>query len=149
VRPATPADIRHICQTLWERGRIELTYLGISPEDWMQDWLRRINRGTAVAFESHAILGWDEEEHSPGHVCTSFQASQSFESPKVGLAVTKQIRRAIPELMKRDAAVQVNTYSLCVHPEAEKWFRLLGLTEDTQFKGSQCGPFLLRKFIRR
>lgn len=136
---------------MWERGRVELTYLGVTPEQWLHGWNRRILLNTAVAFgpeKPHAILGWDEEEHSPGYVCTSFQASTSFEQGS-GLQVTKEIRRAIPELMKRDNVEQINTYSLCVVPEAEKWFRLLGLREDTNYQGPSFGPFLLRKFVRR
>jgi len=146
IRPATLADVIHICETMWERGRTELTYLGIPPEEWLSQWKTRIKGSNAVAFGSHAILGCDWV--NTGVCDTSFQASTSFESPKVGLAVTKAMRRAIPELMRERDVVESNTYSLCVVPEAEKWFRLLGLTEDTNFKGPRCGPFLLRRFFR-
>ena len=146
IRPATLADIRHICATMWDRGRVELEYLGIGPVDWLEGWKCRINRGDAVAFGQHAILGCDWE--SVDACCTSFQASRSFESPGVGLAITKEIRRAIPRLMSERGAKVVNTYSLCVVPEAEKWFRLLGLQEDRDFPGPRCGPFHLRRFFR-
>ena len=154
MRPATRQDVRHICETMWERGRIELSYwptpsgLGVSPADWLHSWKTRIARDDAVAFgpegKPHAILGWDWESEN---VCnTSFQASRSFEEGS-GRAVTKEIRRAIPGLMQKCGAEMFNTYSLCIVPEAEKWFRLLGLTEDTKYTGPQCGPFRLRRFV--
>ena len=71
---------------MWNRGREELTYL-ISPEDWLRSWEAKIRRKDAVAFDSHAILGCDWE--GPGTICTSFQASKSFEEPGIGLRVTK------------------------------------------------------------
>jgi hypothetical protein len=39
-----------------------------------------------------------------------------------------------------------NTYSLCIDPEAPKWFRLLGMTEDKEFQGFRP---TLRRFFRR
>ena len=50
--------------------------------------------------------------------------------------------------MQKCGAEMFNTYSLCISPEAAKWFRLLGLTEDTKYRGPQCGPFRLRRFVR-
>lgn len=148
MRPATLEDVLHIGNTMWERGKTELTHLGISPDDWLHNWNVRILRSDAVAFGSHAILGCDWQMASD--VCeTAFQASTSFEQPGVGRAITKEIRRAIPQLMRERGASVSHTYSLCVSPEAEKWFRLLGLTEDTKYQGPRCGPFLLRRFVRR
>ena len=146
IRPAELSDVRHICETMWERGAIELTYLRISPEDWLDGWKCRINRGDAVAIDSHAILGWDWEDEST--CATAFQASRSFEEPGIGRSVTRELRLAIPSLAKASGAKLVNTYSLCGVPEAEKWFRLLGLLEDTNYKGPRCGPFQLRRFFR-
>ena len=137
---------------MWERGRVELTHLGVSPEDWLHGWKRRILLGTAVAFgpeKPHAILGWDEEYHSPNVFNTSFQASTSFENKETGWRVTKELRKAIPELLRDQQAHGIHVYSLCVDPEAAKWFRLLGLTEDTTYQGPRCGPFQLRRFVRR
>lgn len=146
IRPATMADVRHVCSTMWERGAVELMYLRISPEDWLEGWRCRINRDDAVAIDSHAILGLDWEDTETG--CTAFQASRSFEQPGVGRQVTKELRKAIPELAKARGLKHIITYSLCVTPEAEKWFRLLGLEEDTKYPGPRCGPFLLRRFVR-
>ena len=132
---------------MWDRGRVELEHLGINAVDWLYGWQQRLERGDAVAFgpaKPHAILGCDWE--GPGIVNTSFQASKSFE--EAGREVTKEIRRAIPMLMQGRGIKLVNVYSLCVVPEAEKWFRLLGLTEDTQYRGRECGPFRLRRFFR-
>lgn len=141
------ADVRHICETMWERGRIELTALQVRPEDWLSGWQKRIFLDDAVAIGEHAILGCDWDGES---ICdTSFQASTSFENPGVGLAVTKAMRRAIPELMKKRGAVESHTYSLCIDPGAERWFRFLGLTEDKHYPGPMFGPFRLRRFVRR
>ncbi len=131
---------------MWRRGVDELIALGISPEEWLSRWRLRIQRGDAVMFGSHAILGCDWD----GEICsTVFQASRSFEEPGVGRAVTKEMRRVIPRLMEERGVTVLHTYSLCISPEAEKWFRLLGLTEDTNYQGPLCGPFRLRRFVRR
>lgn len=146
VRPATMADVRHVTDTLWRRGREELQILGITPAGLWSGWRERIERGDAVAIDSHAILGCDRER---GDVCSTwFQASESFEAPGVGRQVTKAMRRAIPALMRERGVRLSLTYSLCIDPEAPKWFRLLGLTEDTNFKGARHGDYVMRLFYR-
>lgn len=125
---------------------MELDALGVTFPEWWGGWMDRIAKGNAVAFGPHAILGVDRERE--GVYCTSFQASKSFEDPATGWRVTKEMRRAIPELMRERDIRRVNTYSLCVHPDAERWFRMLGLTEDITYEGRACGPFHLRRFTR-
>lgn len=146
MTPATLEDVRHIYETMWERGRLELHYLGVDPKEWVEAWKRRIARCDAVSF-GPAILGWDFE--TPDSVNTSFQASKDFEAPGVGSRVTKEMRRAIPQLMRENGVRLFNTYSLCVDPSAEKWFRLLGLEEDKEYRGIQRGPYITRRFFRR
>lgn len=146
VRPATMADVRNIGQNMWERGVKELDALGVGPEAWLQGWKKRILLDDAVAIGDHAILGWDWPAID---VCdTSFQAAKSFELPGVGKQVTKAIRKAIPELMVRTGARLSLTHSLCVDPEAPKWFRLLGLQENMKFTGHKFGPYTMRQFFR-
>jgi hypothetical protein len=147
IRPATLGDVQHIFETMWGRGRTELTLLDVHPMEWLASWSRKIRRGDAVAFESHAILGCDWE--TPDSINTSFQASDSFEAPGVGRQVTREIRKAIPQLMRERGIRLSVTYSLCVDPQSEKWFRLLGLEEDKDYKGIQRGPYTTRRFIRR
>jgi hypothetical protein len=146
LTPATLQDVIHIAQTMWERGRTELTYLNVEPLQWLDAWKQRIARGDALAFGPHAILGWDFE--TADSINTSFQASESFES-RVGLQITKEMRRAIPLLMKERGVRLTSTYSLCIDPQSEKWFRLLGLEEDKGYRGIQRGPYITRRFLRR
>ena len=147
MKLATPEDIRHIGETMWERGKTELSALGIGPQEWVDGWRARILRGDAYCFDGHAILGCDWEATD---ICnTSFQASTSFEAPGVGRQITSEIRDAIPGLMKECGAKLAYTYSLCVDPSAEKWFRLLGLEEDVNFVGGSFGPYIMRRFFRR
>lgn len=147
VRPATLRDVLHVGETMWLRGRRELDALGVGVEAWISGWVGRINRDDAVAIGEHAILGCDWETQD---VCnTSFQASTSFELPGVGRQVTKAMRKAIPDLMRERGARVSLTYSLCVDPEAPKWFRLLGLAEDMDFVGTRHGPYVMRRFVRR
>lgn len=147
IRPASLDDVKHVMSTMWARGRKELSALEVDPVNWIDGWLRRIRRGEAVALDSHAILGWDRE--SPSVITTSFQASESFELPGVGKRVTKELRAEIPRLMQERRVRQINTYSLCVDPEAPKWFALLGLIEDAEYRGIQRGAYVTRRFVRR
>lgn len=130
---------------MWDRGREELTYLGITPQKWLEGWKQRIARGDAVSF-GEAILGCDWEDSRT--VCTSFQATRAFEDSQ-GLRITKEMRREIPRLMEERGAKAAFVYSLCVDPGAEKWFRLLGFREDMEFRGSRFGPYIMRRFWRR
>jgi hypothetical protein len=132
---------------MWERGKEELGWLGVSPAMWVRSWRTRVDRGDAVAFGEHAILGCDWED--VGACNTSFQASTSFELPGVGKQVTKALRAEIPRLMEARGIRVVNVYSLCVDPKAPDWFRLIGLTEDTDYRGIQRGPYTTRRFVRR
>jgi hypothetical protein len=141
------ADVIHVGETMWKRGVQELLAFGTTPEIWLEGWRRRIARGDAVAFGEHAILGCDWE--SEGVVCTSFQASKSFELPGIGKAVTKEIRRHTKDLMQKHGIRTVCTYSLCVDESAPKWFRLLGMEEDLSYVGIKRGPYVTRRFIRR
>jgi hypothetical protein len=138
-------DVVHVGETMWARGIEELKYLGFNGPQWIGGWYHRIQRGDAVAFGPHAILGWDPEGLD---VCSAFQASKSFEEPGIGFAVTKEMRREIPRLMKSRGVHRFNTYSLCIDPEAPKWFRLLGMEEDLNYRGEKRGPYTLRKFWR-
>ena len=144
MKLATPADIAYIDRAMWARGREELKRLGIDRESWWLAWINRIARADAVSF-GEAILGCDWV--GPGTVETAFQASESFEKPAIGKAVTKEMRRMIPQLMEGRGIRVFNTYSLCIDPSAEKWFRLLGLEEDKSFRGTR-GPYTLRRFFR-
>jgi hypothetical protein len=58
------------------------------------------------------------------------------------------MRRQIPILMRSRNVPYFNTYSLCIDPEAPKWFRLLGMEEDLTYQGIKRGPYTLRKFWR-
>lgn len=131
---------------MWERGRVELSHLGITPEQWIEGWRCRINRDDAVAIGGVALLGWDWE--TTDICCTAFQATADFEAPGVGRQVTRVIRKAIPDLMSRVGARKACIYSLCVDEGAPKWFRLLGFEEDSGYVGPMCGPYKLRRFVR-
>jgi hypothetical protein len=135
---------------MWDRGQTELAnWPGLTPEKWLEDWKHRISKGDAIALGEGpvAILGCDRV---PGHgvIYTAFQATRDFESPGVGSRITKEIRRAIPQLMKERRAKHCLVLSLCVTPDAEKWFRLLGFEEDKHFTPRQCGPYFMRRFWR-
>lgn len=140
-------DVAHIGETMWERGKEELGWLGITESQWLEGWKSRISRGDAVAFDDHAILGCDWEGDDV--INTSFQASKSFELPGVGRRVTKEMRRAIPDLMRERGIRLACVYSLCVVPEAAMWFRLLGFEEDMDYRGVKRGPYIARRFLRR
>ena len=146
MRIATLRDVVHIGETMWERGREELGWLGVTPAAWLQAWGQKIQRGDAVAFGEHAILGCDWEGDDV--VNTSFQASRSFELPGIGKQVTKEMRIAIPKLMQGRGIRKAFVYSLCVDPNAPKWFRLLGFDEDTEYRGIKRGPYITRRFVR-
>jgi hypothetical protein len=147
VQPATLRDVVRIGEGMWERGKEELGQLGVTEVMWLQGWKEKIQRGEAVAVGEHALLGWDFERD--GEICTSFQAAKTFELPGVGKQVTKALRKEIPRLMEERGVRVASVYSLCVDPDSPKWFRVLGFTEDTDYRGIKRGPYISRRFVRR
>jgi hypothetical protein len=139
-----------VCQNMWPRGQVELAnWPGLTAEKWLEDWKHRISKGDAVVLgDGVAILGCDR---AAGHgvIFTAFQATREFEKPGVGSRITKEIRRAIPALMKERKAAVCFVYSLCVTPDAEKWFRLLGFEPDVSFQPQPCGDYFMRRFWRK
>lgn len=132
---------------MWERGAVELTALGISAPRFVEDWGKRLKRKDAVAIGDVAILGCDWE--SPGTICTAFQACKSFERGSNGKQVTKALRREIPRLMQERGIYTASIYSLCIDPKAADWFRLLGFSEDLNYRGASHGGFVMRRFERK
>lgn len=132
-----------VCKEMWERGREELSALGVHPADWLYSWEQRIQRGDAVTFDC-AILGWDWEDKET--VSTAFQASADFD--RRGRQITREMRREIPRLMKARGVKRCHVYSLCVTEDAEKWFRLLGFQPDPNYIGQKFGPYTMRRFWR-
>lgn len=131
---------------MWERGKEELGWLGITEPQWVVGWQCRINRDDAVAIGDVAILGCDWEQSDV--CCTAFQATTDFELPGIGKQATKAMRKAIPDLMKKVGARKACVYSLCVDSSAPKWFRILGFEEDTDYTGLYYGPYKSRRFVR-
>ena len=143
-RPITPQALRYVLAHLWPRGVEELRLLGVTKD------------GAYSRFLSYARHPWG---HTPcvlefdgvpavvfgvsgddGGAFTWFQATDAFE--QYAGEITRYIRREA-----KAYTVPLFIYSVCVHPDTARWFRVLGFAPTEKVRELPSGA-LLRQFER-
>lgn len=111
---------------MWQRGREELERLGIDADAAIDIYLERnrtpfsfgvFDDGVPIAFMGAA-------EKGAAKYATWFQATEAF--PSAGVAATKAIKKFLKQAMRRHPDVDLYLFSASDHPDADRWFRLLG-----------------------
>lgn len=138
--PVTPQLLAYVLQNLWPRGEEELRRLGLSKADAFQRFWEYTKLGRSavlVADEPVIVTGIATEDES----FTWFQATDQFD--RHARAITKYLRA---QIKKHDGPLYI--YSVCVHPDTEKWFRVLGFV-PTDYQERLLSGALLRRFERK
>ena len=142
-RPCTTDSIYYVLSHLWARGKEELRRLDM-------DWERALYRFAHYAQTGHKARSlWADERpvvvvgiaSDGGEAFTWFQATDEFD--RHALAITKYIRK---EAAAFDGPLCI--YSVCVHPQTERWFRALGFAPTDHAETLPTGA-TLRKFERK
>lgn len=124
VEPASPSNIRYVLDHLWPRGQQELQQLGLTQAQAqvrLQDYAATgVRSGTLIAERPIVITGIASARAGD---FTWFQATDEFE--QYASAITRFIRR-----QAQGYARPLSIYSVCVHPDSARWFRVLGFTPD-------------------
>lgn len=138
----TPPALAFVLAHLWERGVEELRRIGLSRDEAFarfMDYAQRGRSGVMYADDVPVLAcGTCPEE---GGRFTWFQATDAFVDHAI------QITRWLRKELKRDEG-PVYIYSVCVHPETERWFHALGCERDG-WVGRTAAGFPLYRFARR
>lgn len=137
------SDVAYVFSHLWERGYKELDCLGLS---W-HDARALLTYYARTGLRSQTLFGDDRPvlvvgiARDNGEWITWFQATERF-AAHAG-EITRHIRR---EAAAHQGPLYI--YSVCAHPQAARWFHVLGFDPDGGEKKLQTGA-TLRRFARR
>lgn len=144
-RFATEEDAAHVFDHVWERGAVELAAFEVDRAGWLcvcremialdccMTFLRDGIPQAIVGVRRHAQVGR-----------TWFQAVEGINMT----GLTRYMRRAIALLVATCRVNVTELHSLCVAPEAPRWYRFLGFKEDNSYNGKAYGPLRERRFIQ-
>jgi hypothetical protein len=140
IEPAQD-HLRYVLDNLWPRGIEEFARLGVTKEQAFtrfSDYIATGKRPIALVFDRPVVVTGIGTEG--GEQFTWFIATDEFE--RHASAITRQIRR---EARHFDP---LYIYSVCVHPDTEKWFRVLGF-EKQDWRGTTSAGWPLFRFKRK
>jgi len=146
--PLMAGDVEYIFKHIWERGELEIKVFDISMERAMEMVKCYIGmRHAYTVLDKYlpvAIFGCYETE--PGYWRTWFLATDEFKG-RLGIKVTRISHALIMEASKADKMKQMESISALTHPLAERWFRSLGFSKDSDYNVTVCGKPLYRFYI--
>jgi len=139
---ATPGRIDYIFDTLWDRGKEELRLLGHTSFTAKRLAREYVSTGisSGVLSGENPVLITGITREPDGRAITWFQATDEF---------TRYVE-PITRLMRHECECfgqELSIYSVCVHPQTEKWFRILGFKLDGWMEKLPTGGWL-RRFVR-
>ena len=141
VSPVTADTALYVLDKLWPRGEEELRQLGLSKEDAFYRFLHyaTLGRNQTLWFDGKpvVIVGIATEGDES---FTWFQATDDFE--RHAGQITRHIRR---EAAQHGGPLHI--YSVCVHPDTGRWFRVMGFVQDVFSQRLPSGA-TLRRFTR-
>ena len=141
--PITPDILSQVFDHLWPRGREELRRVGIGIADAYQSFMEwsRTGRSGALTADGVPVLVCGIYPESDRSAFTYMACSEDFD--KHWRAITRTMRR---ELKAWPGVVYI--YSVCVHDEAEAFFRVLGFERDG-WTGRTAAGHALYRFSRK
>jgi hypothetical protein len=110
---------------LWCRGEEELRLLGVTKEqafDRMCGFAQSGLHAFCLEFDGAPVIVMGESVDDDGTSCTWFQATAGFD--KHAFEITGFL---LDELEKHSGLLRI--YSVCVHKDTARWFRVLGFTK--------------------
>ena len=138
VEPVSRDHILYVLSYLWPRGEEELQRLGLGKAEAYYRFADYCHHG-----RNHALI-WDGKPVAIVGICndadesfTWFQATDEF-ADHAG-QITRHIRR---EAAAHKGPLYI--YSVCVHPDTERWFRVLGFINDNNSQTLPTGATLMR-----
>jgi hypothetical protein len=127
--PLTDGDAAYVLLNLWQRGRDEMTVLGIkSPQlQYILKWKTDPRASFAIHLENSPIVVCGAFNMGEGEYSTWFLAVELSRRELVGMIPL--LRGTIKERAQDIGMKQLNCFSTCIHPRAPDWFRAIGFHE--------------------
>lgn len=141
-QPLDMDSAEEVVRRMWQRGAEEAMIFGIQTDEEMLDYIHAREHDVfawIVTLDGQPISAFGAFESAPCIYRTWFIATDEFE--ECFMPLTRKLKKIIENAMKISGAIEVETYSACIHPMAKKWFRLLGLTEDHDYSDDSLTRF--------
>lgn len=127
-RDATLEDIDYVIANLWERGKREGEKVGLTIEEiraWLLSFCHDCLYVLIYKDKPLAITGANSSE---GVHYTTFLATKEFKN--AGMAITLFMSRFTRNRFKNLNMKRLELWSASDHPEAAKWFNIIGFHLD-------------------
>ena len=129
----TPEDIQHVLNGLWTRGEKEAVKAGFTSREQLMAYLLSVSGEYGYTMrtddEPVAVFGATMSE---GKYFTWFVATERFS--EIGKQATRFLKGFIKERVAGRPDAHLEMISAVEHPEAEKWFNLLGFFKYPEVK---------------
>lgn len=137
-----PEHAVFIAQDMWARGEEEARIFGLTAIDDILPMLDRIEHAATFSYlgTPYAITGAVKAQEDVYH--TVFMARPQFEDHL--RAGTRMLKKHLRAQAAEKPTADIVAFSACPHPDAEKWFTLLGFEPV-----SSSGPVRTYKFRRK
>lgn len=147
IRPTTIEDAEFVYDHIWERGAAELAGYGVSRMTWIVKCIAMSAARCCVTFLRGgvrlAILGVEKQG-----ACGVTWCQVTADGERDIVALTKRLRRSASDLATLAGVHKAATMSLCVSPDAPRWFEFLGYREDASYQGETFAGHRERRFTR-
>lgn len=126
IRPLNANDIRYVVYRMWRRGMEEIKKNGDIGNEEIIKAFQACNHeyGYALYFEDRPVAIFGAHAVSADNYHTYFSATDKFHH--VGRHATRFMRQLILRETARRPHAKLEIWSGVDHPEAERWFSLMG-----------------------
>lgn len=126
IRPLNANDIRYVVYRMWRRGVEEIRKNGDIGNEEIIKAFQACNHeyGYAIYFEDRPVAIFGAHAIDPLTYHTYFSATDKFHH--IGRHATRFMRQLVLRETAAKPRVKLEIWSGVDHPEAERWFGLLG-----------------------
>lgn len=140
--PVSAASMYYIWARMWARGQEEIFRFGLDMRNSLPVYL-----GYAAKGRSGVLFDGDEPVIAAGIVNEELESWTWFVATDRFHDHAKEITKYMRKCTREHRGV-LHIYSPCVHPDTERWFRLLGFVRDDDYKNTTSRGFPLYRFKR-
>lgn len=144
LRPATKDDIRHVVFRMWRRGCEEIKKHGFSDNETIIAELckRSTEYGYSIYYHGEPVAVFGAHAVSDTEYHTWFSATDKFHY--IGKEATRFLKGLVFAKTSQRPGVKLELWTMVVHPDADRWFKLLGF-----YPAPASGAFLRYVYVPR
>lgn len=132
---ATPLDISIVIEKLWDRGVAEAERFGFKSHSELLAFLTSAatEHGYVLKIEEMPVAVFGARHLRDNIYSTWFMATGRFD--EAGAPITRFLRGFIREKLDEHPGAKIELSSAVDHPEADRWFKVLGFHPAGQPQG--------------